>query len=170
MVKKKDLPRGMTKRGNVYWTDFCVGGRRIRESLCGNLRVATDLLDELRARAKRGDFGLLDNNVPVEKLKKQYLRHCRQTLKPSTVQRYEYNLKAILPDMPVRIAQVTIDAVMCYRDSRLADDVSPRTINMDVAALAAMFNWGVTHQMIDSNPVRGIKPLPHDNPKGKAGH
>ncbi|MHC4407254.1 MAG: hypothetical protein ACYTG0_47195 [Planctomycetota bacterium] len=84
-----NLPDGMARRGTVYWADFRAGGRRIRKSLSRNLKTARQLLIELRARAERGDYGLLDNDVSVEDLKKEYLRHCRQTKKPGTVERYE---------------------------------------------------------------------------------
>ena len=160
------LPKGLTKRGNVYWADFRVKGQRVQKSLrTGNRWVAEELLTELRARTNRGDFGLLDNDYPVEDLKAQYLRYCRQSLKPETVRRYEYNLQAILPEMPRRVSQITVGAVLSYRESRLAAGVSPRTINMDVAELSAMLTWGIDHRMLADNPVKGVKALPHDHPR-----
>ncbi len=165
MAKDKKLPSGMIQRGDVYWAAFRTGGRRVRKSLSRNLKTAKQLLIELRARAERGEYGLLDNDVAVGDLRKRYLRYCRQANKPSTVQRYEYNLDAILPDIPKRVSQITSDAVVLHREKRLAASVSPRTINMDVGALSAMLRWGVEHGVVGSSPIQGIKPLPHDYPK-----
>jgi hypothetical protein len=57
----------------------------------------------------------------------QYLKHCVRILQPSTVERYEYNLEAILPALPPRVAQVTTQLILSYRERRLVDEVSPRT-------------------------------------------
>ncbi len=165
MAQQRGLPPGMWVRNGTYYCDFRVGGRRVRRRLSRNLRVAKELLTELQARAQRGEYGLLDNNFPISELKSQYLQHCAQTLKPSTVERYEYNLKAILPSLPPRIAQLTTKTILAYRERRLADKVSPRTINMDTSAVAAMFRWGVAQRLIADNPLDGIKPLRHDRPK-----
>jgi hypothetical protein len=121
------LPDGMIRRGAVYWADFRAGGRRIRKSLSRNLKTARQLLIELRARAERGDYGLLDNDYPMEDLRAEYLRHCEQTKKPATVKRYKDNLGAILPAMPSKVSQITIQTVLAYRKQRLAE-VSPQTI------------------------------------------
>lgn len=54
------LPDGMTKRGKSYWADFRHRGRRIRKSLSRNLKTATTLLTELRARLERDGQIILD--------------------------------------------------------------------------------------------------------------
>jgi len=164
-MAKRNLPKGMTRRGKTYWADFFTHGRRVRQSLSGDFRVARELLTELRARANRADFGLLDNNVPLEDLRRQYVRHCRQVNKPGTVRRYEYSLAAILPHVPKRVAQLTADAMLDYRERRLAEGVSPRTVNIDVDTLARLLRWAVKREKIGSNPIDGLGPLPHDHPK-----
>lgn len=158
------LPEGMTKRGRTYFADFQVAGRRTRRRLSTNLTTARQLLTELRARAERGDYGLLDNDVSLAELRGQYLGYCRQTLKPATVQRYEFNLAAILPHLPPRVSQITVDAVVAYRKQRLAG-ASPRTVNSDVQAVSIMLNWAVENGIIASNPLKRLKPLRHDHPK-----
>lgn len=166
MPKESELPEGMVKRGATYWADFRSGGRRFRKSLSKNLKTARQLLIEMRARTERADYGLLDNDFAVEDLRKQYLQHARQTLKPGTVQRYEYSFDAILPAMPKRVSQITMAAVLAYRQKRLNDGVTPRTVNMDVQALGTMLRWAVSPaRLIGSNPLAGLKPLRHDRPK-----
>jgi len=161
----QQLPEGMVKRAKTYHADFRAGSRRVRRRLSRNLTTAKQLLIELRARAERGEFGLLDNDVAVGDLKADYLRDCRQTKKPNTVERYEFNLAAILPHMPARVSLITIKAATAYRERRLIERVSPRTVNMDVGALSTMLEWGVTCGIIGSNPLKGLDPLPHDHPK-----
>ncbi len=165
MSKASRLPEGMTKRGRVYWADFRADGRRIRKRLSTDLKTARQLLTELRARVERADYSLVDNDLPIVDLQAEYLKHCRQTKKPGTVDRYEDNLAAILPHMPPKVSGVTIQRVLAYRQQRLAVGISPGTVNMDVAVLGAMFNWGVKYQLIGSNPIKGLDRVPHDRPK-----
>jgi hypothetical protein len=47
-----------------------------------NLEAAKELLNELKARADKADFNLLDNDYSIDELKKEWLRHCEQTLRP----------------------------------------------------------------------------------------
>jgi integrase len=155
----------MRLRGRTYHADFQVGGRRIRRRLSSNLKTASQLLIELRARAERGEFDLLDNDMAVDDLRKQWLRHCQQSLKASSAERYEQVLDAILPAFPAKVSQFTVQAVLDHRQKRLAAEISPGTINMEVGILGIMLRWAVTHRLIGSNPLAGIKPLPHDQKK-----
>jgi integrase len=166
--RKPKLPEGIRERGGAYYADFYAGGRRVRKRLSRQLKVAVQLLHELQARADRADFGLLDNDYPLKDLREQYLKHCRQLLRPSSVSRYEGCLNNILPRLSAtRAAQVRVDAVLSYRQERLDEGTSPCTVNKEVGALSTMLRWGADkkRQLIGSNPLDGLKPLPHENPK-----
>jgi integrase len=166
MPRKRKLPEGIRVRNGGYHCDFYAGGRRVRKYLSTNLEAATTILNELKARADRADFGLLDNDYPLAELREEYLRHCRQVRKPTTVERYVCNLDAIMPRLAAtRVSQITTANVLLFRQERTSAGASPRTINMDVGALSTMLNWAVRHNLIGSNPMAGLEPLPHDNPK-----
>ena len=77
MPRKRKLPEGMYQRGRHYYADFYAGGRRVRKKLATDLDAAKSILIELRSRAERADFDLLDNDYPLDKLREQYLRHCQ---------------------------------------------------------------------------------------------
>src|SRR5262249_16702716 len=128
--------------------------------------AAKSILHELRARAEKAEFNLVDNNYAVLSLKAAYLRRCQQTLKPRTVDTYVGQLENILGALPAAsVSQLTTPTLMTYRQDRLAQGRSPRTVNAEVQALGGMLNWGVEHHLIGSNPIRSLKPLPHDHPK-----
>ncbi|HYT92784.1 MAG TPA: tyrosine-type recombinase/integrase [Gemmataceae bacterium] len=169
MSRKRKLPDGMVTRPGRkgYYADFKVGGRRIQKKLGTDFDAAKSILTDLRARAERADFNLLDNNHPIADLRRQYIAHCKQALEASTVRCYEDWLDTILPALGVvKVSQLTIPAVVAYRERRLAKGRSPRTVNGEVGALATMLNWGVNlGKVIGSNPLAGLVPLPHDRPK-----
>jgi integrase len=168
MARPRKLPEGLRLRGTTYHADFYAGGRRVRKKLSGDLGAAREILNDLKARADRGDYGLLDNDYPISQLRDEYLRHCKQILKPATQERYAGCLANILPHLPAtRVSQIHPDAVRAYRGQRLAEEASPRTVNMEVTVLSSMLRWAASPQekKIGSNPLTDFEALPHDHPK-----
>ena len=164
-MNNRQLPEGMTRRGRVYWADFRVNGRRIRKSLSTNSKTAKQLLIELRARAERRDYNLMDNNTGLTEIKGLFIKHCQQTLKPETVSLYERRLAAILPHMAPKVTQLTAPAILAYREHRLALGRSAGTVNGEVAVLGILLNWAVDPgRLIGENPIKGVRQLP-ENPK-----
>jgi integrase len=166
MPRKRKLPEGMYQRGRHYYADFYAGGRRVRKKLATDLDAAKSILIELRSRAERADFDLLDNDFPLADLMAQYLRHCKQALGETSELRYRQSLERILPRLPVtRVSQLAAGVVLTYRQERLADGACPGTVNYEVAAVHRMLLWGSKNKIIGSSPLAGIKALPHLRPK-----
>jgi integrase len=169
MPKKRKLPDGMVTRPGRrgYYADFRVGGRRIQKKLGTDFDAAKSILNELRARAEKADYNLMDNHYPLADLKRQYLAHCRQSLERSTVRCYEDWLDTILPAVGViKVSQLSVASIVSSREQRLAKGRSPRTVNAEVGALNTMLAWGIRPaKLIGSNPIAGITPLPHNQPK-----
>jgi integrase len=168
MARPQKLPEGLYKRGKMYYADFRAGGRRVRMKLSRDLTVATQLMRQERARAERADRGWLDNDYPLKELQAKYVAYIKQALAPGTVERYERSLRAIMPALgAVKVAHLDAQAILSYRESRLAGGISPRTINHDTTVLNAMLNWGAAKhvRLIGSNPVKDLKPLPHLDPR-----
>ena len=167
MPRKRKLPEGMYQRGRHYYADFYAGGRRVRKKLATDLDAAKDILVELRSRAHKADFDLLDNDYPLDKLREQYLRHCKQALGEASELRYRQAIDTILPRLPAKhVRQVSVSLILTYRQERLGDGVNPGTVNYEVAALHRMLRWGVNPaKVISSSPLDGVKALPHLRPK-----
>lgn len=170
MGRKRKLPDGMVQRPGRkgYYADFRVGGRRVQKKLGTDFETAKSILHELRARAERADFDLLDNDYPLADLQRQYLAHCRQSLESSTADCYQRWLGRIVTALGiVKVSQLTVAVVLAYREQRLQQGRSPRTVNAEVGALSTMLNWGAKEgvRLIGSNPIAGVEPLPHKHPK-----
>jgi hypothetical protein len=90
MSRQRKLPDGMTTREGRkgYYADFTVGGRRVRDFLSTDFKAACQILNDLKARADKGDFALMDNNCALADLREKYVRHCRQAREASTVRCY----------------------------------------------------------------------------------
>ena len=79
MARKRKLPSGLWDRDGTYWCRFRAGGRLIRERLSTDYRTACGLLNELKARADRGEFDLIDNDYSWDKLKDEFLKWAQQS-------------------------------------------------------------------------------------------
>jgi integrase len=180
MGRIKKLPSGMWKRGDAYYARFRHKGQLVRRKLATDFSAAKDILNEMKARASRGDFGLLDNNYRWEDLKAEFLRWARQAVRnpgeyDRDLERFEKYLKVhsirqidqnyVLGFREWRLVQ-TIRAIVGQKVSEeLARTVSPRTVNREVATLHNMLNKGVEWKRIGSNPIAGVEPLRNDDPR-----
>lgn len=62
MARPRKLPAGMLLRGKTYHAQFRAGGRLVRKRLSADFTTACQLLNELRVRADKADFGQIDND------------------------------------------------------------------------------------------------------------
>ena len=163
MPRERQLPEGMWKRGRCYYARFRANGRAVRKRLSTDFRVACELLRDLRARADRADFGLVDNNCKWDELKDEFLRWARQGVRGPKL--YEQDLLKFEEFVrPASICEIDHQLVIGFRAWRLTQGVTPRTVNRQVATLHNMLAKGVKWKRIGSNPLVGLKPLKHDKP------
>ena len=81
MARKRKLPQGLWKRGATYYARFSAGGRLVRKKLSSDYTVACQMLNDLRARADRSDWGFLDTDYPWKDLKEMFLQWARQNVR-----------------------------------------------------------------------------------------
>src|SRR5262249_19034661 len=103
-------------------------------------------------------------NYPWASLKAEFVRWRRRNSR--TADQCEADLEQFEKYCPVRsVRQLDHAYVEGFRDHRISQGVTPRTVNKHVDTLRAMLNKGVFWKKIGSNPIAGIKRLPHDKPK-----
>jgi hypothetical protein len=178
MARTRKLPPGMWKRGTVYYARFRHKGIVTTKRLSADFDVAKTLLNELRVRADRADFGIVGNDYLWDDLKAEFLRWARQSVRNPEV--YERDLRHFEKYSRVQsVRQVTPTWVVGYREWRLSQSiraiagqtlvtdrtVSPRTVNREVATLQNMLNKAVAWNRIGSNPLTSFAPLDHDSPR-----
>jgi integrase len=176
MARPQKLPPGMTKRGTTYYACFRHDGRLVRKRLSSDFAAAKTILNDLRARADRQDFGIVDNAYPWDDLKAEFLRWAKQAIRRPD----DFNRDLGRFEKFQRVAtcrQIDQSYIVAFRAWRLAQDkgaiagkdwkvskgvkVSPRTVNREVGTLASMLNKGVEWGRLGSNPLAGLKSLEH---------
>ncbi len=168
MARQRKLPTGMWKRGNVYYARFRANGRSVTKRMSTDYKAACDILAELKAKASRADFGLIDNDCKWDDLKALFLRWAKQETKVAGL--YKKHLERFERYQPVRtIRQIDTDYVLGYRDWRRINAerdgykvVSAQTINYEVTTLKNMLNKGVEWRKLGDNPIAKLKRLDDD--------
>lgn len=154
----------MVQRGRVYHADFMKHGRRIRKRLSTNFEAARDMLNELRSRADRGELELLDNRYPWAELKRDFIAWAKQNVRRWW--EYEADLEKFEEFSHVQcVSLVTPRLIDQFREWRLAQDVTPRTINRQVGTIVNMLGKGVDRfKVIAKNTLAEVKRLPEGDP------
>lgn len=181
MARPKKLPPGLWLRDGVYYARFRANGRLIRKKLSTNLDAAKVILNDLRARCDKQDFGILDNDYPWDDLKNEFMRWARQSVRSH--KGYEADIRQIEKYCRIKsIRQIDQAFVVNYREWRLGQDawegsnrkdpnkymrVSPRTVNREVGTLQNMLNHAVAWGRIGTNPIVNVKPLAMGEPRKK---
>src|SRR5262245_59459571 len=150
MPRKRELPDGLWERNGRYYARFRANGRNVRKRLSTDFRTACEMLRDLRARADKVDFGLIDNNYEWDALKKEFLAWARQSVRNAGD--YERDLARFEAYSPIRsIQQIDQKYVINFREWRRSQiigtvagktwkkaagkHVSARTVNREVSTL-----------------------------------
>ncbi len=160
-----NLPPGLMLRGRTYHADFMKGGRRIRQSLeTGDYEVACDILNELRSKVVKGKWDLLDNRYPWAQLKKDFLAWAKQNIR--RWREYQSDLEKFEQFCHVRcVSMVTPRLIDKFREQRLIEGVTPRTINRQVGTIRNMLGKGVHRfKVLATNTLVDVRRLPEGDP------
>jgi integrase len=160
-TKKSRDRDGLYKRGRVWWLCYTVKGQKRRESAkTGDKEVARDLLAKRRKEEERRRLGLpIASRMTFTKLADDYLASPVAKAKRSR-DRDTWcmaQLKARFGDF--LLDDVDRTKVEAYQRERLAEGVSPATINRAIALLRVTLNHAVESGQIDANPIARVKML-----------
>jgi len=137
------LARLLFRRG-AYYSDFRSNGKRIQRFLHTNKQIAHIKLGELlkQFRSEKRGHGNYDISFPA--FKKKYLEYSRGQKRPETFIRDQAAINALekFDDPPINyVKQITPEILERWRGSR--KNLSPATINRDMAAVKAMLKKGI---------------------------
>lgn len=157
MGKDRELPRGIYKRGRIYWICYGVGGGKMKHESTGStqLRHAKTLL------AKREEERFKSRHYPelarvertLAEVVAHYLRHIRSA---DTLHLIEPRLEDALQFLGAEtvLAEVTFEKLDAWAE-RLVEkrDLQPQSLKQYLVALAAAFRYGRRSRFSDLNPM-----------------
>ena len=155
---------GVFKKNGYWYIDYYVDGRRKREKVGPNKRQAQLVLKKRRVQVAEGKF--LDirktPRVTFKDIAATYLETYAKPNKRSWT-RDETCIKNLSPYFANKyLHEITPLDIERYKKKR-TDKVTPRTVNIEVKFLKALYNKAISWGKADKNPVKEVTLFPEDS-------
>lgn len=147
---------GIFKKKGKYYIDFYVDGRRKRKLAGTSKRLAEIKLAAVKTDIERGEYRFKkERKIMFKKLAVDYLEYAKANKKSWYSDEINLkNLKSHFKDM--LLSKITPKDIEDYKIKRI-EQVSPATVNRELACLKHMFNLARKWKMTDDNPVHEVK-------------
>ncbi|HUU96069.1 MAG TPA: tyrosine-type recombinase/integrase [Phycisphaerae bacterium] len=152
-------------QNGIWYADYRAGNRRIRKSIrTRSKKVAVDWGTNENARLMRGELGIVDGRVSIDRTIDEFLdfQEHQTSNAPSTVRRYRCALRAlraVLRQCPsVRwLGQIDVALLEKFRRFRLEQGRDHTTIDGDMAAVSSFLGYAVRHGYCKDNVASKVK-------------
>jgi integrase len=153
---------GIYARNGKYFIDYRFQGRRIRECVGPNKKMAEQALAIKQAEIAQGRFQIkAQHHLSFRDFAATYLDFAR-TEKRSW-ERDKSILTNLLPFFGHRnLGDITSFLIENYKQQRVAK-VKPATVNREIALLKHMFNMAIRWGKADANPMKDVRLFREDN-------
>jgi len=155
---------GVFKKGNNYYIDYYVRGRRRREKIGPNKRQASLVLQKRKVQIAEGKFLDLtrEEKISFEDIAKEYIEVYSKPNKRS-FWRDEISVKHLSSQFEKRfIQEITPLNVEKYKQKRIKE-VSPATVNREITCLKHIFNKAKEWGKIKDNQISSVKLFKEQN-------
>jgi integrase len=150
------MPRTFNRDG-AWWIDFVdADGRRRRNKIGPNKRVAKDVLnDKLSKVARRVHLGVIDDSaISFKDFAALWLERITPQLQPRTVERWTSIIDQHLkPAFPGTLRAIAASHAESYTAARLEKGACPSTVNREVTVLKHLLRRAVEWEHLSRNPL-----------------
>jgi len=154
---------GVFKKGKDWWIDYYVSGRRKREKIGPNRRLADTVLQKRKVEIAEGKF--LDKRKEVKvrfsDFAKDYLAWSKVNKRSN--RRDKISLNRLLPVFGEQyLFEITPEQIERYKAKR-SEVVKHSTINRELACIKHMFTKAIEWGRAYHNPVKSVKLFKENN-------
>lgn len=155
----------LRKKGNAYFIDYRLNGRRLRKNVGRSKKIAELALKDLEVKLARNELGFEKRDQQLAKLIEEYLSYCKTNLAPGTQKRYRSiidNFKRFLSrEYPhfERISHFSLKAFEDFKRFRKEEGAENSTINYEILTVRQMFGLAVDWGYAKENPASGVSRL-----------
>jgi len=152
------------KRGNSWCVGFTVNGRRVRETVGPNKKIAQKVLSLRMAQVLENRYFPPSRQVgrmPFNEFVQIYLERVVSLMKSIRTERNR--VKRWVKDLGMRpIGQITRAEIESWRREKMSR-CKPATINRDLSRLRHMLNIAMEWELLEKSPMQGMKFLRENN-------
>ncbi len=152
-------------KGNAYFIDYRVNGRRFRKGVGHSKKIAELALKDLEVKLAKNDLGFLKQDGAYQKLLIDFENYCKTNLAPNTRKRYKsiidnfnHFLKSTYPYLE-KLSQFTSKVFEDFKQFRKEEGAENRTVNHELIVVRMMFRLAVQWGYMNKNPTDGVSKL-----------
>ncbi|MDD3375147.1 MAG: tyrosine-type recombinase/integrase [Candidatus Omnitrophica bacterium] len=155
----------LRKKGNAYFIDYRVDGRRRRKAVGKSKKMAELALKDFEVKLARKELGFDQKDSTLHKLLFDFQAYCKTNVALSTQKRYRAilnNFKRFLKtdySHLEKISHFTPKIFEDYKGFRKGDGAENRTINAEMVVLRMMLRLAIQWGYSKENPTDGVSKL-----------
>jgi len=156
---------GVYQKGNTYYIDYYADGRRKRECIGPDKRLAETVLKKRKVEIAEGRYLDIKRNekIKFEEFAEQYLELHSKINNRSWKNSDLHNLNILKRHFSGKyLYEITPVMIEKFKTERIKE-VSPATVNRSLACLKSMFNKGIQWGKVEENPFKAVKLLKENN-------
>jgi len=160
----------MRKRGDVYYIDYRINGKRYRKIIGKSKKIAELALKDIEVKIAKNEIGFIDKAYLIKKLFNDFIEYSKVNHSPGTFQRYKEiteNFQSFLnetqPDI-TKLSHLNAPLFEKYKSYR-KDKIKSITINHEIRVLRTIFNMGIKWEYLQSNPTKDVPFIKINNDK-----
>jgi len=125
--------------------------------------AAKEVLRKLEQDYEKKKFGIVDEkHITFEDYSKDYLTFSKANKAPESYRRDKTSMKNLLNSFgSIYLPRITAHLIEQYKIQRL-ENVSPRTVNIELRCLSHMMNKAVDWRYMGESPFKGVKLLTYE--------
>jgi integrase len=153
---------GVYKKGNNWYIDYYLKGRRKRKKVGPSKKLAEQVLKDIQVKIVKGEYlGVFEEKkVLFEEFTQRYLVYSRSNKAFSSYKRDLVSLKSLLSAFGDKyLFEIIPQMAEEYKTKRLQEDVTPATVNRELSCLRHLFNKAIEWSYLRKNPVQGVRLL-----------
>lgn len=155
----------LRKKGNGYFIDYRVDGRRLRKSVGRSKKIAELALKDLEVKLARQELGFEKKDSTFQKLLSDFEAYRKTNLAPSTQKRYRAIIdnfvrfiQKVYPHIE-NVSRFTPKLFEDFKGFRREEEAQNRTINAELVVLRMMFRLAIQWGYAKGNPTDGVSKL-----------
>lgn len=153
---------GIFQKGNNWYIDYYVKGRRKRKKIGTSKKLALQVLQDVQLKIAKGEYlGIFDEKkIPFDEYSKQYLAFSKANKAWSTYQRRDrFSVDNLISFFKGKyLFEITSEMIEKYKATRL-EKVTPASVNRELACLKHMYTKAIEWGYVKLNPAKVVKRL-----------
>ncbi|MFH1930130.1 MAG: tyrosine-type recombinase/integrase [Pseudomonadota bacterium] len=159
---RKFRKMGVFKKGDNWYIDYYVNGRRKRKKIGPSKKLTLQILKDVQVKMLKKEYlGIYEERkITLEEYVNQYLDYSKANKAWSTYQRRDrISVKPLISFFKGKyLFEITPQLIERYKAKRL-EDVSPATVNRELACLKHMYTKAIEWGYVKTNPAKEVKNL-----------